>query len=113
MVKKETKPLYREKFQDLAAKQWLKPVWTYFMSVFSPIITNKMTLLVFTVSTWKEYKGNIWNGTIDGSDKLGGHGTLNKVLILYFRETSRMLPLTVEEKGLSSGEGVFSEQQSL
>lgn len=33
-VKKETKPLYREKFQDLAAKQWLKPMWTYFMSFF-------------------------------------------------------------------------------
>lgn len=46
---------------------------------------------------------------IDGSDKLGGHGILNKVLILYSRETSRMLPLTGEEKGLSSGEGVFSE----
>lgn len=72
-----------------------------------------MTLLVFTVSTWKEYKGNIWNGKIEGSYKLGGHGTLNKILILYFREIPRMLQLTVEEKGLSSGEGIFSAQQSL
>lgn len=85
----------------------------FYVFFFSPIVTNKMTLLVFTVSTWKEYKGNIWNGKIEGSYKLGGHGTLNKILILYFRETPRMSQLTVEEKGLSSGEGIFSAQQSL
>lgn len=33
-VKKKTKPFYRANFQDLAAKQWLKLVWTYFMSFF-------------------------------------------------------------------------------